>query len=177
MFVAVRKMEDLPESTKEGDGFFVSLENTLYVFVDGVWLDYEQNVNGFQEIAKVTSDKNFVAEGGEVIFEDVPFLEDVKIGNIYPIEFSASLAKKIQDAASSIELINTHEARMLHMNISEDSSDVYFKYYFAVTPQGFDAFEERRKNNVYAYGFNIEATNLEVCAPFSLKISKPVVSF
>ena len=173
MFTVVSSYNNLPSNAIEGQKVFVSLENIVYVFSNNSWIDYEDFVGGFEEIASVDISDDISASTKLFLFENAPVYDNFKFNYLYPIIFTAKEITSLNYNYADFSIVNNIEEEIMSCSF-EKLDNINFKIYYHYTPENFNNNEERLDTDVYTAAFNVSVDNCIVKGPASLKLFKPV---
>ena len=174
MFSVVNSFSELPSVVNNGDRFFCSLENNVFVYFNDSWVDYETFVDGFEEIASVNLNNDINISNEMILFDNAPFYEEFKQDYIYPILCSCQSLTSFENNIFNFNIIKEDNTPIF----SCSSNNIFypeFKHYFYISQEaGSQKDLEKTKNRLYTHAFNISCSNISIKAPFSFKLLKPI---
>jgi hypothetical protein len=172
MFSVVNSFSELPSVVNNGDKFFCSLENNVFVYFNDSWVDYETFVDGFEEIVNVTLDSNFSIVDEQVLFIDsAPFYDNFKLDYIYPIIFTANSLEAFDSDVFNFSIIKQDSSPLVSCSTNKIEFPE-FKSYFWIDEDKNNLEEVSVKD--YSNAFNVLVSNINIVGPVSLKLFKPV---
>jgi hypothetical protein len=173
MFTVVDTYDNLPTNVEEESKFFVSNDNTIYVYSNGVWITYESFVGGFDLISSVSISDTITIDEEAFIFTDTPYFDNYKINYYYPIVFTASSIEPINSEFATISIMDNFETTHTAMSYPK-TDNLYIKYYYCIQPIGFENNLNLINTNHYEQMFNVSVSNGIISGPIVLNLYKPI---
>ena len=167
MFSIVENFDNLPTNALNGTMVFVSMENYVYIFENNVWHKYDEYV-GFEEVASITLNENFVSENENIVFTDTPFYDSFKLNNLYCIKFSCDKLSSFNE----IDLFNfniiKNDESIMFTSSALNRDNPSFKIYFYIDQE----VSEENPNPIREFAFNVNASNIIITNPITLSVYK-----
>jgi hypothetical protein len=180
MFTIIENVEDFSNNLEDGKFVLVTSENKMNVVQNGTLVDCEEVYGDFEEVAYSIIDEDFFSQEEAIVFEEAPFYQEGKYGEVYYVNFTANKIKSLDENPASFTMINLSNETAMFSTFQE-SSLVNFKLFIILKKtEGRTLNLETNEleidkdlyNNFFSLAYNIKIENALIEGPIKISIHR-----
>jgi len=181
MFTIIENVEDFSNDLEDGKFVLVTSENKMNVVQNGILVDCEEVYGDFEEVAYSVINEDFFSQEESIVFEEAPFYQEGKPGEVYYINFTANKIKSLDENPGTFTMVNLLNETIMFSNFQE-SSLVNFKIFViqkkiinkVLNPESSEReiSENTSESNFFSMAYNVKIENALIEGPIKISIHR-----
>jgi hypothetical protein len=181
MFHVIENVEDFSNNLEDGSFVLATIENKMNVVQNGVLVDCEEVYGNFEEVAYSVINEDFFSQEEAIVFEEAPFYQEGKYGQVYYINFTANKVKSLDENPGTFTMVNLSNETVMFTNFTE-SNLVNFKLFVIMDETTDGVFnkdtnqweipQDQSEDNFFTIAYNVKIENTLIEGPIKISIHR-----